>query len=614
MARSSRSNLPIVVAAVAGLALILVVRSIFSDDDTPRQTIDRPVGAGSASATELPPDPGNCTNVSFAASSEKGELLKQMAAAYARAGTQVDGKCVRVAISIKASGGAMEALARGWDERRDGPQPDVWSPASSAWPVLLRELLAQKDTPDIVPKELPSLAQTPLVLAMPKPMAEKLGWPKKDLGWADIIALSKDPKGWGAHGEEQWGAFRLGKTNPNFSTSGLHATVGTYFAATGLATDLTAADVQDPKTVRYVKDVEASVVHYGDTTLTFLGNLQRADDAGEGLTYISAVTVEEKSVWDYNKGNPSGDPKTLGKHAPPKIPLVAIYPKEGTLISDNPYVVLNAPWVTAEKKAAAADFLHYLQQPPQQEVFQTAAFRTFEGKPGKEITEDNGLLAALPKAVIEPPAPDVLELVRQSWNANRKRARVIMVMDVSGSMNEEVAAAGRSKLELAKEAAAKALDQFSPDDELALWIFSTKLDGNKAYREVVPSRTVKDGLPVFREAIGKLVGRGATGLYQSTQAAVEAAQAAYDPARINAVIVLTDGKQDPPQPDALPRLVELLKTEDADTAIRVFPIAYGDDADLEILRQIAEASRGAAYDAKDPATIDRVFTAVVSNF
>src|SRR6185436_6580777 len=110
--------------------------------------------------------------------------------------------------------------------------------------------------------------------------------------------------------------FRLGKTNPNFSTSGLNATIGAYFAATGVSSDLTDKDVADPKTVAYVKGVEQAVVHYGDTTLTFLSNLQAADDRGQGLSYISAVTVEEKSVWDYNEGNPTGDPATLGDHAP----------------------------------------------------------------------------------------------------------------------------------------------------------------------------------------------------------------------------------------------------------------------------------------------------------
>jgi Ca-activated chloride channel family protein len=607
MARGSRNNVPVVVAAIAGLLLIFAVRNIMSGDDNPRP----PTGA----ATEQPlPLRSGCVTVSFAASSEKADLVRQMAAEFNKGDAAVDGKCVQIAVSTKASGGAMDALARGWDDAVDGPRPDVWSPASSAWPVLLRQRLSERDTPDIVPAELPNIVQTPLVIAMPRPMAEKLGWPKKPLGWSDIIALSKDAQGWGRYGEPLWGKFRLGKTNPNFSTSGLNATIGTYFAATGLATDLTAADVNNPKTVAYVKDVEASVVHYGDTTLTFLANMLKADDRGQGLTYISAATVEEKSVWDYNKGNPSGNPATLGQHAPPRTPLVAIYPKEGTLISDNPYVVLNAPWVDEAKKKGAALFLAYLQKPEQQATFQKAAFRTFDGKAGAEITEANGMLKDEPKTVISPPAPDVLDLVQKSWNANRKRARVIMVIDISGSMNEKVARVGRSKLELAKEAASKALEQFSPDDELSLWAFSTKLDGDKPYLEIVPRRRVRDGLAEFRSEIGGLTPHGATGLYESTQAAVDAARQQFADDRINAVIVLTDGKQDPPQPDALPRLVSALESEDEDSAIRVFPIAYGDDADLGILRQIADASQGAAYDAKDPATIDRVFTAVVSNF
>ena len=40
----------------------------------------------------------------------------------------------------------------------------------------------------------------------------------------------------------------------------------------------------------------------------------------------------------------------------------------------------------------------------------------------------------------------------------------------------------------------------------------------------------------------------------------------------------------------------------------------GADADLGTLQRIAEATNAAAYDASDPASIDRVFTSVISNF
>ena len=63
---------------------------------------------------------------------------------------------------------------------------------------------------------------TPLVIAMPKPMAEALGWPDTPIGFADILALANDPQGWAKFGHPEWGPFKLGKTSPNFSTSGLN--------------------------------------------------------------------------------------------------------------------------------------------------------------------------------------------------------------------------------------------------------------------------------------------------------------------------------------------------------------------------------------------------------
>ena len=48
--------------------------------------------------------------------------------------------------------------------------------------------------------------------------------------------------------------------------------------------------------------------------------------------------------------------------------------------------------------------------------------------------------------------------------------------------------------------------------------------------------------------------------------------------------------------------------------VRVFTISYGADADTATLKAIAEATNAAYYDASNPATIDQVFTNVVSNF
>ena len=111
-----------------------------------------------------------------------------------------------------------------------------------------------------------------------------------------------------------------------------------------------------------------------------------------------------------------------------------------------------------------------------------------------------------------------------------------------------------------------------------------------------------------------LVADGGTGLYATVRAASASLSKAFDPARINAVVVLTDGRNEFPGDSNIDSLTRELSNEDADRTVRVFPIAYGDDADLGELRRIADASRAAAYDASDPASIDKVLTAVLSNF
>ena len=187
---------------------------------------------------------------------------------------------------------------------------------------------------------------TPLVIAMPQPMAEALGWPDKALGWSDILALATDQTGWAKYGHPEWGPFRLGKTNPNFSTSGLHALIAQNYAATGKTRDLTLEDLAKPEVNAFDTSVESAVTHYGDTTLTYLNNWYRADQQGTALQYTSAIAVEEKSVIDYNSGNPDGKLDPGEEPRPPRTKLVAIYPKEGTVFSDNPLFVLDAPWVT----------------------------------------------------------------------------------------------------------------------------------------------------------------------------------------------------------------------------------------------------------------------------
>lgn len=88
----------------------------------------------------------------------------------------------------------------------------------------------------------------------------------------------------------------------------------------------------------------------------------------------------------------------------------------------------------------------------------------------------------------------------------------------------------------------------------------------------------------------------------------------HDDDAINAVVFLTDGKNEDVDGVSLENLLPALRAETGRESVRMFTIAYGQDADLDVLRKISEATDAAAYDSREAGSIDQVFTAVISNF
>ena len=83
------------------------------------------------------------------------------------------------------------------------------------------------------------------------------------------------------------------------------------------------------------------------------------------------------------------------------------------------------------------------------------------------------------------------------------------------------------------------------------------------------------------------------------------------------MVLLTDGKNEDERNQDVNALLGNLRSSNEGQStrpVRIFTIAYGKDADLGVLRRIAEATNAAAYDASDPTSINQVFTAVISNF
>ena len=555
-----RGQLLIALLAAVAVAVVAVLSTGGGDDS-------------SESQNDAQRAPEGAVRISFAFSPEKEKLLEPLIREF----NEQDGRAF-VEGEVVSSGDAQTRIADGRLE------PVVWSPASSLWGRLLN---FDADRP-LAPDESPSIVRTPLVIAMWEPFAEALGWPSKQIGFEQIIRLARSNQGFADYGHPEFGRFKLVHTNPDFSTSGLEAVVAEYYAATGKKEGLTEQDVSASAARRIVRDIERSIVHYGDTTL-FIADQMRQNGPG----YASAVAMEEVTLLDFNK-NRGSQPR-----------LVALYPPEGTFYSDNPFIVLDAPWVSGAERAAATRFQEFLTERIDPERAARFGFRPadLDQEPVAPVSKENGVDPAQPERVLGLPEPRVLDLIRRSWREDRKPANVLLVVDTSGSMNDE------DRLERAKEGLETFFRQVGRQDSLGLTIFSDQI------QPLIPVAPFAQNERRIRDTVGNLIADGGTAVWDATVEGFEQVRSEADASRINAVVVLTDG-EDTDSSRSNEEAVEAVRAQgDSDDQVRVFTIAYsaGAEGAAEGLEAIAKASGGQPYEG-DTEDIESVYRSISSFF
>jgi Ca-activated chloride channel family protein len=522
-----------------------------------------------------------CHSIVVASSNEKSDLMAALAKEYSSS-HNIAGCGPIVSAERIASGDVERMLAGSWS---GAARPDVWAPQASSWVVLLSYQLSVEKRAAIVPSTpLPSIANSPLVVAMPRPLAIALGWPAHQPGWKDLLALAENPKGWAAVGQAQWGAFRLGKTDPATSTSGMHALIAAYYAATGKSSNLTNADIVNARP--FVAAVERSVSHYADTADTFLRNLSVADDNGQALSYISAVTIEEQELWSYNQGDYSTP------SLPPHIPLAAIYPSDGTLIADHPYVILQAPWVGSDKRQIANDFLQWLLAAAQQQRFAEAGFRDSRSTASGVLSSDTNVLRDQPALELRLPAPDILSSIESSWEQIRKSVHLLVLLNV------------RSVSALGSTAAAVA--ELSPGDVVEVWTV-TEASGSGAYRRVLAPTAVGTGRASIQVAVESARAQSITAsVYAAAEAAHSYFSRAPDPERINAIVLISDEVDDGAGP-SLVDLERLVRPRPNGTLVRIYAVAFPGSSSTA-LKAIATASAGVFSEGQPAVAVRQALT------
>jgi Ca-activated chloride channel family protein len=544
-------------------------------------------GAQAAGAAEVELD--------FIYGSEKKKWLEDVTKVFNAAGHKTPGGLtIKVNLAAMGSGECVEEII---DPKKPIRKAHLASPASMVYVVLGNSRSAKAGHgPLFVPaggpgESLKKLVRSPVVIAMWEPMARAMGHPKKALGWEDVHALVTSDNGWGKYNRPQWGQFRFGHTHPLFSNSGMIAVLAEVYAAAKKNDELTAQDVDD--SAGYIEKLERGIVHYGEST-GFFGARMLAND----MQYLNAavlyesVVVENNIVLAKDKTRPS---------------IVAIYPKEGTFWSDHPVGVVNRPWVQDKHREAARVYIDYLMVDAQQAKAVRYGFR-----PGLERVKIGAPLDLAhgvdpenqPKREMQVPPGELLERVTQVWKKNKKRSRIALVIDISGSMRDN------EKLRNAKKGAKAYVDLLSDRESLSLMVFNDKV----RWVSKKPLDMNAAGKKVIKDHIDDLVASGKTVLYDAIQEAYAHFDSNPEPDKISAVLVLTDG-EDTDSTLNREQLRKRIRFDAEKRPTRIFTICYGSDVqkptDEEkrlrgILKQISDDTKAKAY-LGDPKNIRKVF-------
>lgn len=430
--------------------------------------------------------------------------------------------------------------------------PDLWVPDTSAW-------LARLPAPTQERQTWP-LAKTPVVLAGPDDAARPDTW-LAALSGPDATLL--DPRASGA------GVGAL---------AALHAeAVHGASSGTELSTWLVDKAQDAPDESLSDADLLAIATNGGAASTWFPTTEQRVIDMADQVS---------------------------------RSHLRAVVPRSGTVLLDYPLVPV-ATGSDADRAVRVAEVLaDRLLSRAGQRRLAAAGFRPPSAMPSDA---DGGVGAVDEVGVVQPNA--VAHLLR-TWEMLTADARMLAVLDVSGSMREH--AGQQTRIALARGAVLTALRDLPSESQMGLWAFSVGLGaGDDDHWVLAPVRRLgpagggishRATLAGAVRQLPRLVG-GGTALYDTVLAAYRAAVSGYAPNRFNGVVVLTDGRNEDPDGLRLRQLLDALKRlSDPARPVPVITVGLGPQADVATLERIAEATGGASHVARDPRDIGRVFT------
>jgi S1-C subfamily serine protease len=243
--------------------------------------------------------------------------------------------------------------------------------------------------------------QQPYVLAVRRQMAEAMGWPTKDIGWAEVIEVARG--GWKTVGHPEWGSLKLLLANPDYSDEGLHAVMSIALGTLGRSKGLTSDDLGGPAVAAAFRAIDNAVVWYPSTIDDFL-----AYQALDLPLRCHMTFLPEHLLLSLNE-------RSARRKAPPA--WVAIYPTKGTVVDNVMAAVVQRDWVTPEQREAASVALNQLRTPEVQKRMMAMGYRPAL----PDLTLDATLAEAMgidlkrPQEAIELPPTEVILDSLSAW-------------------------------------------------------------------------------------------------------------------------------------------------------------------------------------------------------
>jgi Ca-activated chloride channel family protein len=531
------------------------------------------------------PSCASTVRLSVAAAREIVPAVQSTATQWLDTKPKVNGKCVALDVVAAESADVAAAIAGQHQSVLSGvgqasgkiKVPDVWIPDSGMW---LQRLRAAGQ--GWVPTDAPSVGRSPIVLAMPQPLATTLGWPNKKLTWPELLPkLTSDTK------------LRTGIIDPSRDASGTSGLLALAAAANGAG----GASGQ-ATTVAALRALAT-----GRSTLRddLLAKFPRATDAASLTSSVGAAPLSEQAVIAYNNGQPP-------------VPLAAVFVDPAPLPLDYPFAVL--PEVSGDQAGAARALLVALAGSPYRDRLAQAGLRAADGSAGNGFAATKGA-SLTPSPAVSPPDPALIDKVLSTWSAVTLSGRMLAVIDVSGSMLEPVPTAGNATREqVTVESARRGVGLFDDSWALGLWTFSTLMDGSNDYKELTPIGLLANQRQQTVAALAGIQPKrdGSTGLYDTVLAGYKTVQSGWDPSRVNSLLIMTDGENDDPGGGlTLDQLMdELKKVMDPARPIQVIMMGIGASVGEPALKRITDATGGGTFLVPDPSKIGDVFLRAIS--